>query len=569
MYKNLSQLFLEHDYDDKILFLNKTESITLSQFRQDILNYITGIKHFKDDTIALYIPNNQYLFYVLFIALFQANKNIVLPSYVTDYTQEDLNKLTSVIITDSDINCTSIQKIDPLDLKTEKYPQIALFTPQNIHFFTSGSTGKPKCITKTLDSLLAEVEMHSEIQKLLIQKDSVVVSSILPYHIYGMLWRFLFPLCNFLKEDLETVSYPEEIQEKQRLNDSIILLTTPAFMSELSCYKQQYTFKKNCVGIFSSGSLLSQNVSEEMFQLFGVSPYEIFGSSETGGVAYRQQKKDPYWHLFSKVHVTTDKNSCLVVESKFAQKGVYTMSDSVQMLDKNTFILNGRTDRLVKIAEKRIDLSDMENKINQFGLISESHMISMDTEKRTILVAFLKLNDLGKEFILSQGKNLFSKELKNYLKKWYEPVVLPRRIRILEKFPKNKQGKFIGKEFENLAISKCQEPIMKSVKYNKNTFEGDFCFLKDSIYFQGHFPDFPILPGVIQLHFVFYILKYYFSVVPQKYSLLKLKFMNLIVPQQFVHLSIENILSENISFKYYQGDKVYSSGIIRIENNEK
>ena len=90
----------------------------------------------------------------------------------------------------------------------------------------------------------------------------------------------------------------------------------------------------------------------------------------------------------------------------------------------------------------------------------------------------------------------------------------------------------------------------------------DLTFLKDSSYFNGHFPNHPILPGVIQIYFVLLLIKQYFNVEMNDYRILKLKFSNLILPDTLVHLDLKKIAENEFTFDYYCGNKKYSSAKI-------
>ena len=346
------------------LFYNSGVYISKEQFLTEVYSYYSYLKEDPNKTIALYIPNNVYLFYVLFMALLHAEKNIVLLSQLSENHLAALNEKTDSIITDQKVTLKSYNCYLP---KPEIIPLIDLprLKDVNIYFYTSGSTSTPKCIRKTLSSLLSEVKMHARIQSYLIEQKPIVLASIVPFHMYGILWRLFFSFFNSLTQDLDTIFYLEEFVEKQSQHDKIIFLTTPSFMTELTKQADTYTYRKNILGIFSSGSLLIDELSHRVNAIFGVSPYEIYGSTETGGVAYRQQSKDNLWHVFPEIEIGRQDNSCLRVESKFSTTPVYNTSDLIELVDKDTFILRERLDRMVKISEKRLSLPEMEKFLNK------------------------------------------------------------------------------------------------------------------------------------------------------------------------------------------------------------
>ena len=85
------------------------------------------------------------------------------------------------------------------------------------------------------------------------------------------------------------------------------------------------------------------------------------------------------------------------------------------------------------------------------------------------------------------------------------------------------------------------------------------------IWFQGHFPDQPVLPGVVQVHWAAKLSAIIFAGLPGFSSMSNLKFKTMITPELDVDLSLQLKRSErraNIVFSY-QGDAlVYSSGSV-------
>ena len=449
--------------------------------------------------------------------------------------------------------------------KDTKESNLNPISNRTISFFTSGSTGKPKLINKTFDMLDLEVQMHSKMQRQFIQKKPTLIATVLPNHMFGMLWRFLFPLSNQLTQDLDTIISPEEIQDKQNQYENILMVSTPTFMNEIAAYSDQYQFKKNCLAIYSAGSLLSAQTSQKMFDLFGVSPFEVFASTETGGIAYRQQNNNEKWRTFDEVKIKQNDQQCLqVVSSPFSFVCPFDMQDLIELHTPETFVFLGRNDRIVKIAENRVDLNEMEEKLLTFPLIKEVRLTTFSSAKNLALAAVICLNLAGIEELKSSDKLSVVQKIKRHLSVYYEKSILPKKIRFVHQIPKNPQGKILKKDITEILASSVPEPIVENLKYDENTLSADFTFLKDSLYFQGHFPNHPILPGVIQLHFVFYFLKRYFNEIADKYAIHKLKFTNLILPNKSVHFQITKTAKNEYDFSYTAEGKNYSGGKIKF-----
>jgi 3-hydroxymyristoyl/3-hydroxydecanoyl-(acyl carrier protein) dehydratase len=358
---------------------------------------------------------------------------------------------------------------------------------------------------------------------------------------------------------------PEELQSAQNKFDKILFATTPSFLDSITKYKNQYQFADNCIGIFSSGSLLGAKTSKKAFDKFGVSPFEIFGSTETGGVAFRQQSGGDGWTIFDGVKTHTDDNGCIIADSDFCCVRPYLMSDVVEMQNEHQFLLKGRADRIVKIAEERISLPEYESKLNTHRFIEQSYVTSVQQNGRDIIGCVIVLNDDGKNFIISQGRRALVNDIKTCLAPWFPNVALPRKIRIVNEMPLNPQGKILKSEIINLLQSDMSEPVMQNLIKTDKDLSCNLTFLKDSAYFKGHFEECPILPGVIQLYFVVKFIQQFFHITLSKYDIMKLKFSNLVLPDTLVHFELHKLSDTEFSFSYENGDVKYSAGKIIIK----
>lgn len=564
MFTPISKLFLDNIDANRIIFYKSDGIVHFGEYIKDVAKYANHFSKIPSNQIVIYIPDNFYLFYVCFMAALQAGKDIILPALLTEQNAKPLLETTHFLITDK---FTSFDDFEMVNLECENNTNwnFCDVSERFLYFFTSGSTGTPKRIKKQFKMLAAEVAFHSTNQKHLINQNPVMISSVAPYHMYGLLWRFFFPLANGIASDLDIIFTPEELQHKQSVYDKVLFATTPSFLDGITRYQNQYSFKNNCIGIYSSGSLLQTKTSMDAYEMFGVSPFEIFGSTETGGVAGRQQKDGPQWTIFPPVKVNLTENSELLIESDFSCQNPYLMSDIVEKTGDNTFLLKGRGDRMVKIAEERVSLPEMEERLCEYKHIDKSYVSTLNSKDRNIVCAVITLNTEGKKYIIENGRHLFVKELKQYLLDYFPNVVLPRKIRIVNTIPVNTQGKYIKSDIAAMFESSVAEPIMQNITKTDTEFVADLTFLKDSSYFNGHFPEHPILPGVIQMHFVLSFIKQYFNKDANDYHILKLKFSNLILPDSCVHFELKRNSENEFTFSYVNGDKKYSCGKIAIK----
>ena len=316
-------------------------------------------------------------------------------------------------------------------------------------FHTSGSTSKPKEIVKTFESLAKEVAFHRK--RLGIAPDTVFLATIEPHHMYGTLWREMLPSAVGCRVDPDVILAPEQLLEKMRGAEKVFFVTTPTFLKRFCAYAGQYDVPQNCVEIVTSGALLDAETSAAAKRVFGIAPQEIFGSTETGGVAWRRQgdgKDRVYdWTVFDPVKVNVSADGRLTVTSPFSLRRNYVMGDGVELSpDGRRFKLLGRMDRIVKIAEQRVSLPEMEERIKALDGIEDVALVSLDGEKGAYLGAVMVTTDGS--FKNHDAKSVL--EMRKRVIPIFPKGAVPRRYRFVSELPRNPQGKVLSAELKNL-----------------------------------------------------------------------------------------------------------------------
>ena len=319
----------------------------------------------------------------------------------------------------------------------------------SVVFHTSGSTSKPKEIVKTFESLAKEVAFHRK--RLGIAPDTVFLATIEPHHMYGTLWREMLPSAVGCKVDPDVILAPEQLLEKMRGAEKVFFVTTPTFLKRFCAYAGQYDVPQNCVEIVTSGALLDAETSAAAKRVFGIAPQEIFGSTETGGVAWRRQgdaKDRVYdWTVFDPVKVNVSADGRLTVTSPFSFRRNYVMGDGVELSpDDRCFKLLGRMDRIVKIAEQRVSLPEMEERIKALDGIEDVALVSLDGDKGAYLGAVMVTTDGS--FRNHDAKSVL--EMRKRLIPIFPKGAVPRRYRFVSELPRNPQGKVLSAELKNL-----------------------------------------------------------------------------------------------------------------------
>ena len=416
-------------------------------------------------------------------------------------------------------------------------------------FYTSGSShSERKCIKKVLQNFLAEAE---DAQKALhLGENLEFITTTTPEHAFGFVFYFIFPLDKNSIINLERISYPEEIKVK-----NAILITTPSFLESLRKYNAEVEIKPKA--IISAGSKLKDE-TYKYAETIAERVIDIYGSTETGTVGYRESSKESLIKLFNGIKILSQEDNGTKLSTIYTKENIQTIGDRVKLHGDKIELL-GRCDRILKIQEKRILAEDIEEELKKSEFVEDCYNFEHDGK----IAAAVILSEIGKNFIIEQGNIELVKRLKNELLQKFE--VVPQRWKFIDEMPKNSRGKIDVEQIKTLFNINLSLPLVLSRKIAKESAEFELCFLKSSNFFRGHFDGMPILPGVVHFFYADFFIKEAFKTDCHCGQIRKVKFSNIIQPNKILKLKL-NKTDSNISFKYEDNEKTYSSGIFPIQN---
>ncbi|NRA39613.1 MAG: AMP-binding protein, partial [Planctomycetes bacterium] len=323
--------------------------------------------------------------------------------------------------------------------------------------------------------------------------------------------------------------------------------------------------------IYSSGAPLSTSASLQVDELFAVSVTEVYGSSETGGIAWRQQSRSAH-QLWSPLHGVEVRQSstdeCLELRSSHlaVAETWYRTSDCVDIKENGDFTLRGRTDRIVKIEGKRCSLDDMEQFLQQHPAIESAVLVVMETQRVEIAACVIPSKE-GWGLLEKQRKLECNKLFKTHLLQKFERAIVPRRWRYQAQLPVNSQGKIQYQEIKDIFAEDSEElgklPEVQTYIEDGQSIQVSLHMPRNLIYFIGHFSKAAVLPGVVQIHWAQYYAQKYFSISGKFLRLEAIKFQRIIQAEQDIQLHLQFIEEKNKLLFHYESDQVrYSSGRI-------
>jgi len=327
---------------------------------------------------------------------------------------------------------------DALELADPVVPIIP--STSDLVLFTSGSTGKPTQVQRSILNIEAELDVLESLWGETIG-DARVYSTVSHRHVYGMLFRLLWPLVTQRAFAVFNFEYPENLLGEMATGGALV--TSPALLKRIGHLKDPAETPWRAV--FSSGGMLPEYAAKDASRLLGVCPTEVLGSTETSGVAWRQQLEkgaDELWHSMPEVRVRQDEEGFLEVSSPFmGLSNWHRMGDKVRLETNRSFELLGRGDHIVKIEEKRVSLAEIEQRAVELPLVVDAAAAALEDGARQFVGLVVQLSESGLEELNEQGNKQINATIRRSLRSKLDPVAVPKKFRFVDSIPVNAQGK--------------------------------------------------------------------------------------------------------------------------------
>lgn len=435
--------------DDYIICYDKKWSDqsykTWKDFLVDCAKLRTYFQAHNIEKYVLHCEDNWY-FLCTFIALLQCKKSIYITQTISESYMAEIMDSNTEFLTDQTVDSSIANTFIPDLVEKSQMPSESEIrnTPpissddSKINLYTSGSTGKPKAILHNLNEIEEDNKTVISIWGDEYSKRKLI-TTVSQHHIYGFYWCICLPFTIGLPFRRKRIEFPSEFEE---LTDtSYVLVSTPAFIKRTVEVEESLNMKD--IFISTSGGALSEELAVKAEKLFGFCPMEGYGSTETSGVGYRQQSRDGLWITpYDCVKVWIGENGCLNIKSPFiSDPNGFATSDLAEIREDGKFLLKGRSDSIVKIEEKRISMTEVENRLYESGLVQDTSVVALTNEVRQYLAAVVVLNEEGKKKFEGAEKLTMNRYFHDFLMKYFENVVIPKKWRFVEKIPTDVQGK--------------------------------------------------------------------------------------------------------------------------------
>lgn len=353
---------------------------------------------------------------------------------------------------------------------------------------TSGSTGTPKKIKRSLDSFYKETASAAEEIPLLKEVSPaesdrefkyadagyIAVSTVPCFHAYGIMFRFFVPIMYGIPSYVSVLNYEEQFEKIKSYHRRLYAVVNPGFLKRLDGISSGIPTSF----ILSAGGKLGGSAFQAAMTFFNhASMMEILGSTETGVLAFRHLiNGDEHWcalqgSYFRVVSAEQDgtfreektgtgfvaaylqhmdpevlKNQPLPEQLAAADfkrgNGAFISEDMAELLPNGTFVLLGRSGRIIKIEDNRISLDELEEELRHHPFIRDAAVVPYQNGQREGTAAMIILTSAGRkaqETACSAGRFIIA--LRSSLREYVLPIAVPRRFIITDSMPATPTGK--------------------------------------------------------------------------------------------------------------------------------
>ena len=267
-------------------------------------------------------------------------------------------------------------------------------------FRTSGSTGEPKRCTHRIADLRAEA---ADWARRLVPSASIV--ALVPsHHIYGAIFTALLP--EALGEDCAIVA---------KLRDAppgALAVGTPTHWAHLA--RATLAFPDGLTGVTSTAPMpqhLAQRLRAQRLERL----VEIYGSSETGGVAWRDHE-----------------GAAFTLLDRWTREAASALPDRVRWLDERRFVLDGRRDGAVQIGGVNVFPARVRDALLQHAGVADA-AVRLEAETGRLKAFVVPVADVEADRLLP--------ELDRWCGTRLSSAERPRRLAAGGTLPRNAMGK--------------------------------------------------------------------------------------------------------------------------------
>lgn len=390
---------------------------------------------------VLNVCTNRYRFLVGFGASIISNVTSLLPSSITSETLNQLRAFAPdyFVIADHETSIHPGEYTDPSNLigmgvrNAFNVPEI----DENqviAYVFTSGSTGVPIPHEKSWGSLAKNVCVA--LKALEIRPGTSIVGTTPSQHMYGFESNVLLCLLGRVRLFDDKPFFPADVaQALEAISSPRYLVTAPYHLEILL---EAGVRLPRIDRILCATSPLSQDLAQRAEAAMDSELLEIFGSTETGQIATRRTSQTDEWTLLGDIKISNNSEG-FTASGEHLQAPV-TLTDMIEISGQRSFRLIGRSKDMVNIAGKRTSLGYLNSILKKIPGINDGVFFFPTTA----------ISSHQRLALAYTSTNITPLTLQKELRRYIDPVFLPRPMLRVDEIPRNQTGKVLQRSLDEL-----------------------------------------------------------------------------------------------------------------------
>lgn len=293
--------------------------------------------------------------------------------------------------------------------------------------FTSGSTGEPVPYRKSWGSLVRVARAEIEMLGLGAWTGMAVVGTVPSQHVFGLEATVLTVIQGGLALCARRPFYPGDIRaELASLPRPRSLVTTPVHLRVLLAEPDDLP---PVDFLLCATAPLSPQLAAQAESRFAAPLHEIYGCTESGGIAGRRTVETGEWRAMRSVKLRTGGGRTWVKGGHVENE--VPLADVIELRGRGKFVLHGRTADLVNIAGKRTSLAHLNYHLNSIEGVRDGTFVVPEQAGAAVtrLTAYVV------------APALTSEALMDALRLRVDAAFLPRPLHFVDALPRNEVGK--------------------------------------------------------------------------------------------------------------------------------
>jgi hypothetical protein len=354
---------------------------------------------------------------------------------------------------------------------------LASIEDAGIVMFTSGSTGKPEPCARKLSFFRQGADANAECMEEGLGSGGSIVATVPPYHMFGFEFSVIVPLFKGGTVYSGRPFYPRDIAAAlNAIDPPRILVSTPVHLRVL---KESGIEMPPVARVFSATAPLPAPLAGNIENMLGADLREIFGTTETGSIGWRNTARAETFHLLHGMELTQQDEVSRISAPHISPP--FVLPDRLAAAGGGDFRIAGRSNDIVNIAGKRMSLAGLNAILGEIDGVMDGAFLAPDdgaagpVNRMTAFVAAPGLSD---------------GDIRSALRDRLDSAFIPRRVVFVDSLPRNEAGKLPLHEFRRFAFATlaCLDGANRITR-----------FAADEPFFADHFPGDPIVPGAVLL----------------------------------------------------------------------